>query len=84
MKRYQIEFDIDKAIDIIETKVLPLVLAFAAGVLVHDVMDEHRYMDLLDQAKHALVAAQAYADACGPGVAVSDIAPEHAQWEGKR
>lgn len=50
----------------VEQRVLPLVLAFAAGVLVMDVAQDRRESDLVAIAEHAVAVAERYHDACGP------------------
>lgn len=66
-----------------ESRVLWIVLAFGAGVLVHDIADEHRYGKALVAAERAIAIAQTYADACGPAAMVVDIPAERAHWEGR-
>lgn len=49
-----------------ETRLLPLVMAFACGVLAMDFAQEHRETRALDIARRAIAVAEAYRDACGP------------------
>ena len=71
----------------IESRVLWVVLAFGAGVLAHDIAQEHRYARELNRAaasaERAIAIAQTYADACGPAALVLDIPADKAHWEGK-
>lgn len=68
----------------IESRVLWVVMAFAAGVIVSDIADEHRYGPELARVKKALSYAQQYADACGPGVSFIDLPAAHARNEAAR
>lgn len=49
-----------------ETRVLPLVLAFACGVLVTDVIREHRDARALAIARRAMAVVETYREACVP------------------
>ena len=62
----------------IESRVLWVVMAFAAGVIVSDIADEQA------RVKKALSYAQQYADACGPGVSFIDLPAAHVRNEAAR
>lgn len=49
-----------------ETRLLPLVLAFAGGVLVMDVAQDRRDFEALDIARRAVSVAEEYRAVCGP------------------
>lgn len=51
--------------EIAERHVLPLVLAFAAGVLTMNIVEDHREARALDIARRAITVAEAYRDQCG-------------------
>ncbi|WP_159098080.1 hypothetical protein [Parazoarcus communis] len=62
--------------EFIESKVLPLVIAFAGGVLLHSICADYRMDTRLAAARNTIYQMQTRADACAPTYANAYLYPQ--------
>ncbi len=62
--------------EFIESKVLPIVMAFAGGVLLHSVCADYRTDTRLAAARNTIHQLQMHADACAPTYANAYLYPQ--------